>query len=127
MLLIDGDVESNPGSAYNIQKSVLGSFHQAHTKFGNSAGIQCSCNALYALCFSIIKRVSLWKSFDLDYIQSGNNRDPGVPDPGGENFPGSGSGSSTAVPPASTGGILFILGSSGSLISQHHARLKDLE
>ena len=68
MLLIDGDVESNPGTAYNIQKSVLGSFHQAHTKFGNSAGIQCSCNALYAICFSIIKRVSLWKSFDLDYI-----------------------------------------------------------
>ena len=37
MLLIDGDVESNPGPACNIQKSVLGSFHQAHTKFGNSA------------------------------------------------------------------------------------------
>ena len=68
MILIDGDVESSPGPTYNIQKSVLGSFHQAHAKFGDSAGIQCSCNALYSICFSIIKRVSLWKSADLNYI-----------------------------------------------------------
>ena len=29
---------------------------------------QCACNALYAICFSIVKKVSIWKSFDLDYI-----------------------------------------------------------
>ena len=69
MLLMDGDIEMNPGpDTYKIQKSVSGSFHQAHTKFGNSAGIQCSCNALYAIFFSIIKNVSVWKSWDLDYI-----------------------------------------------------------
>ena len=37
-------------------------------KFGNSAGTQCSCNALFAICFSIIKKVSIWKSWDLDCI-----------------------------------------------------------
>ena len=68
MLLIDGDVESNPGPAYKIQKSVLGSFHQAHMKFGDAAGTQCSCRSLYAICFSIIKKVSAWKSWDLNYI-----------------------------------------------------------
>ena len=70
-LLSDGDVESNPGPTttyHNIQRSVSGAFHQAHIKFGDTAGIQCSCNALYSICFSIIKKVSIWKSWDLDYI-----------------------------------------------------------
>ena len=69
MLLIDGDVESNPGptTCYH-QKSVSGAFHQAHLKFGDTAGIQCSCNALCAICFSIIKKISTWKSWDLDYV-----------------------------------------------------------
>ena len=68
MLVIDGDVESNPGPGYKIQKSVSGSFHQGDVKFGYSAGTQCSCNALYAICFSAIKKVSIWKYWDLDYI-----------------------------------------------------------
>ena len=68
MLLIAGDIESNPGPMHTIQKFVLGSFHQAHVKFGDTAGIQCSCNALYAICFSVIKKVSIWKQSDLDYI-----------------------------------------------------------
>ena len=71
MMLLDGDIESNPGPVtykYNIQKAVLGTFHQGHSKFGNSSGIQCSCNALYALCFSLMKKVSIWKSWGL-YIR----------------------------------------------------------
>ena len=68
LLQIHGDVESNPGPTYKIQKTVSATFHQAHMKFGNSAGTQCSCNALFAICFSIIKKVSIWKSWDLDYI-----------------------------------------------------------
>ena len=68
-LLIAGDIGSNPGPTdYKIQKSILGSFHQGHSKFGVTAGIQCSCIALYAICFSIVKKVSVWKTFDLDYI-----------------------------------------------------------
>ena len=63
LLQIHGDAESNPGPMYKIQKTVSASFHQAHMKFGNSAGTQCSCNALFAICFSIIKKVSIWKSW----------------------------------------------------------------
>ena len=74
LLLIAGDIESNPGPATNIQKVVLGSFHQGHLKFGSTAGIQCSCNALYAICFSVIKSVSIWKSHDLDYILDNGNK-----------------------------------------------------
>ena len=70
LLLLGGDIESNPGPPVTgkIQKFVLGTFHQGHAKFGDTAGIQCSCNALYAICFSIVKKVSIWKSYDLDYI-----------------------------------------------------------
>ena len=69
MLLLDGDIESNPGPVtYKIQKAVLGTFHQGHSKFGSTSGIQCCCNALYAICFSLVKKVSIWKSWDLDYI-----------------------------------------------------------
>ena len=71
LLLLSGDIESNPGPApvsNKIQKAVLGSFHQGHPKFGDTSGIQCSCNALYIVCFSIIKKNSIWKCFDLDYI-----------------------------------------------------------
>ena len=74
LLLIAGDIESNPGPVTNkIQKVVLGSFHQGHSKFGDTAGIQCACIALYAICFSLVKKVSIWKSFDLDYILEKGN------------------------------------------------------
>ena len=70
LLLLGCDIESNPGLPVTgkIQKVVLGTFHQGHVKFSDTAGIQCSCNALYAICFSIVKKVSIWKSYDLDYI-----------------------------------------------------------
>ena len=67
-LLTDGDVESNPGPTFRILKVIQGSFHQGHLKFGHTAGIQCACNSLYALCWSTIKRVSVWTTSDLDYV-----------------------------------------------------------
>ena len=54
LLLLSGDIESNPGPApasNKIQKAVLGSFHQGHPRFSDTSGIQCSCNALYAVLF----------------------------------------------------------------------------
>ena len=54
-LMIAGDVESNPGPTYNIVKSVKASFHQGNPMFGLTAGIQCACNALFAICWSRIK------------------------------------------------------------------------
>lgn len=53
---------------YEVMKSVQGSFNQGDIRFKESAGQQCSCIALYAVCWSVVKRVSCWKSFDLDYI-----------------------------------------------------------
>ena len=64
-----GDIESNPGPCpYKLQKSIQGTFHQAHPKFGETSGIQCACNSLFAICWSSIKRVSIWKPWDLDYV-----------------------------------------------------------
>ena len=51
-----------------MKKAVLGTFHQDNLKYGTTAGIQCTSNAFVAICFSVVKRVSIWKSFDLDYI-----------------------------------------------------------
>ena len=53
---------------FKIKKAVLGSFHQGNEMFGETAGIQCTSNAFLAISFSAIKNVSVWKSFDLDYI-----------------------------------------------------------
>ena len=47
---------------------MLGTFHQDNPKYGTTAEIQCTSNAFIAICFSIVKRVSIWKSFDLNYI-----------------------------------------------------------
>ena len=63
------DVESNPGpNTYNLLKVVQGSFHQGDPKFGQTAGIQCACNSLFSLCWSSIKRVTVWTTCDLDYV-----------------------------------------------------------
>ena len=67
-LLLDGDVESNPGPTYNIFKFVKASFHQANIMFGYTAGTQCACNVLFSLCWSKIKSVCFWNTTDLDYI-----------------------------------------------------------
>ena len=67
-LLIDGDIESYPGPTCNFLKVVQGSFHQGDPKFGHTAGVQCACNSLFAICWSVIKRVTVWSTYDLDYI-----------------------------------------------------------
>ena len=42
-----------------IKDYVLGSFHQIDKGFGKTAGMQCACMALIALCWSIITKVSI--------------------------------------------------------------------
>ena len=50
MQLKGGDIETNPGPTYNLDRIVHGSFHQGNSQlFGETAGIQCAFNALYAL------------------------------------------------------------------------------
>ena len=68
-LLLDGDIESNPGpTTYAISKTTSGSFHQADIRFGETAGTQCLCNSLLSISWSLVRRVALWSSVDLDFI-----------------------------------------------------------
>ena len=69
VLLKSGDIETNPGPTYALEKVVHGSFHQGNRQlFGETAGIQCACNALYALCWTQIKQIFHWTKRDLDHI-----------------------------------------------------------
>ena len=68
MLLIQsGDSEINPRP---IQRVIRGPFHQEDQRFGQTAGTQSMCNALYSVGYSIIKKVCYW---DMDYILTGGN------------------------------------------------------
>ena len=58
LLQLSGDVESNPGPIYSIEKVIQGSFYQDNPRLGRTAGAQCACNSLFALCLSQVKTVS---------------------------------------------------------------------
>ena len=73
-LIIDGDVESNPGPAYVIEKAICGSYHQGDRRFSDTAGVQRACNSLYALCWSQIRKVDFWDRLDLDHILTKGDR-----------------------------------------------------
>ena len=66
-LKISGNTESNLWPDYVIIKVVHGSFHPANQKSCSTAGIQCACNSLHALCWSKVKEASVWNSSDLDH------------------------------------------------------------
>ena len=72
MHLKGGDIETNPGPTYNLGKIVHRSFHQGNNQlFGEASGIQCACNALYALCWTQIKQIFHWVRRDLDHSKRG--------------------------------------------------------
>ena len=56
------------GGTYGIKKAVQGIFHQGNNRFGEIAGIQCTSNAYFAIIFSVIKKVSLWKATEINYV-----------------------------------------------------------
>ena len=51
-----------------LSKVVHGPFHQGNALFGETAGIQCACMALFAISCSTLKEVNRWDQFDLDTI-----------------------------------------------------------
>ena len=53
---------------FKVKKPVLGNFHQGNPKYRTTAGIQFTSIGYIAICFSVVKRVPVWKSFDLEYI-----------------------------------------------------------
>ena len=73
LLQLSGDVESNPGPTYSIEKVIQGSFHQGNPRFGRTAGVQCACNFLFALCWSQVKIVSRWNRDDLNHVFTDGN------------------------------------------------------
>ena len=54
--------------AHTIEGNVLGSYRQGDSRFGATAGVQCACNTLTALCWSVIRSVTLWQKCDLYFI-----------------------------------------------------------
>ena len=61
------NVSFKPESSYQ-EKAVQGTFHQENTRFGETAGIKCTSNAYFAIIFSAMKKVSLWKTNEINYI-----------------------------------------------------------
>ena len=53
---------------------MLGSFHQGDKPFGETAEALCACMALTALCQSGIRKASIWRASDLDYILESGDR-----------------------------------------------------
>ena len=70
MKLIADDIEGNPGLDHskNYNRSVLNDTYQGSVKFSEKAGFQCIYNSFFTICFSLIKRVSLWKSNDINFV-----------------------------------------------------------
>ena len=54
--------------SYSVKKSVQGSSNKGYERFGTTAGMQCTCISIFLLCWSVIGKVSIWQSHDLDYI-----------------------------------------------------------
>ena len=52
----------------SILKAVQGSFHQGNEKFGETAGMQCTCCSLFSIAFTLVKNPSCWDSKDLDFV-----------------------------------------------------------
>ena len=55
-----------------LEKSVQGSYNQFHSKVGETASMQCSRNALLAICWEKFRKVSCWKTFSLDFVLDEN-------------------------------------------------------
>ena len=52
-------------SSYWIEKCLDGSCSQSHTKYGQKTDIQCACNALMAICWARVRKLSYLDASDL--------------------------------------------------------------
>ena len=75
MKLIADGIESNPGLDHSkhYNRSVLEDTYKGGVKFSETTGFQCIYNSFSAICFSVIKIVSLWKSNDMNSIADQNH------------------------------------------------------
>ena len=50
-------------------RPVQGSFSQGNiVLLRKTAGFQCACNALFSICWSVIRNICNWMTSDLDHI-----------------------------------------------------------
>ena len=57
-----------------VVKIVHANHHQGSERYGNSRGIQCSYMTLMQICWTLLKRIALWKPADLDcMLQKGDD------------------------------------------------------
>ena len=67
-LKLSGNVELNPGP-FEIVRTVQGSFSQGNVAlFRETTGRQCACNALFSICWSVVREICFWNTIDLDFI-----------------------------------------------------------
>ena len=60
-------MEAFSAKMYHVSKSAQDDFNQGNVAlFVHTAGKKCACNALFSLCWSVVGKVSIWKSYDLD-------------------------------------------------------------
>lgn len=59
--------------AGQVNHYVIGSYRQGDIRFGSTMGQQCSCIALFTLCWSTVRKVSVWYSYDIDNIVNVSN------------------------------------------------------
>ena len=52
---------------FAIKKLIPASHHHGHLKFIESAGMHCTSNAYFSIAYSLIKKLSIWKSWYLDH------------------------------------------------------------
>ena len=50
------------------EKVINGNFCQTHEMFGEDAGNQSAAITLFSICWTKVRRISLWKIFDLEYL-----------------------------------------------------------
>ena len=55
-LKLTGDAGLNPGS-YEIIRSVQVSFKQGNVALFGQVGRQCACNALFSICWSVVRDI----------------------------------------------------------------------
>ena len=54
--------------SYWIEKCLQGNYSQSHAKYDQTAGIQCACNALMAICWARVCKLSCWHVCDLEHV-----------------------------------------------------------
>lgn len=62
------NIQSPQNAAILRKKNVQQSFSQSHSKFGETAIIQCASNALLAVCWARVHKLSLWNMIDLNHV-----------------------------------------------------------